>query len=293
MKHFSWLSFLLILILAFTGCVPVSPTIQPTQVELLPTATNPEVAPTSTSTQTVTEIPSPTTTLTPLATLSPESAKATMEPMLADPIQCAGTCFLGITPGRTSMEETKAFFSPMGFEHLEGIDLNDPNSGRNFYSVEYESDQGRSFHVTFWSSNHLVESIQITPIIAEQKEGSPRDWIAYSPETLIQKFGQPSRVEFGLAFQQNVTINMILYFDEIDLIALYAGIGDPDHFCPLTFPFYFVRLLMGPNPPYPPLFPTVPLEESTSLTVDQFTQLMLRDPQTACFTVNWEVFVDQ
>jgi hypothetical protein len=216
-----------------------------------------------------------------------------MEPLLADPIQCAGTCFLGITPGKSSMEETKAFFSPFGFEHLEGIDLYDPDSGRNFYTVEYESDQGRSFHVSFWSSNHLVDSIQITPHIAGQKEGSPHDWIAYSPETLIQKFGQPSRVEFGLDLMEKVTINMVFYFDDINLIANYAGIGDPTHFCPMTFPFDHVRLWMGPNPPYPPLFSTVPLEESTSLTVDQFTQLMLGDPQTACFTINTGVFVDQ
>jgi len=59
-----------------------------------------------------------------------------------------------------------------------------------------------------------VENIEITPIITRQTDGSPRQWIAFSFETLIKKYSKPSRVEFAFEpGQGNIGINMILYFD--------------------------------------------------------------------------------
>jgi hypothetical protein len=87
-----------------------------------------------------------------------------------------------------------------------------------------------------------------------------------------------------------------MYFDDLDLIALYSGynmIPDRPHsplVCPLTAPFDHVRLWMGPNPPDPPTFISVPLEKATSLTNDEFTELMLGDPQQACFYLNGDEF---
>lgn len=217
-----------------------------------------------------------------------------MEPLLQDPMNCAAPCFLGITPGKTRMDKARAFFAPLGFQYREGTD---PNSGRDFYSVGYEDFIGRDSNVTFYITNNLIENIEITPEIIKQKEGSPREWIAYSQETLIKKYGSPSRVEFAIDWGQvNTTIVMIIYYDEIDLIALYSGYemipGHPSspQFCPFTFPISHVRLWIGPNPPAPPQMPSVPLEQATTLTIDQFTQLMLGDPQDACFILNGDAF---
>ncbi|MFZ3080681.1 MAG: hypothetical protein WA109_13455 [Bellilinea sp.] len=304
MKPASWLSLLLIPTLVLVGCKPVNPTIQPTQETHVPSPINlpvtDTVLPTSTPTLTVTETFLPTATQTLLATLDPKSVKETVQPLLQDSMNCAAPCFWGITPGKTSMDKARAFFGPLGFTHREGTD---PNSGRNFYSVAYESSFDRDSYVTLYTSNSLVENITVTPEITKQIEGSPRDWIAYSPETLIKKYGEPSRVEFALDWGPNFVIVMIMYFYDVDLIALYSGynmIPDRPHspqLCPLTAPFDHVRLWMGPNPPDPPLTGSpdplergIPLEEATSLTIDQFTQLMLGDPQQACFVVNGDSF---
>jgi hypothetical protein len=305
MRRLSWLSFILIPVLVLAGCVPVSPAIQPTQEMIIPSQTHPTatftVSLTSTPILMVTETPLLTATQLPLSTLRPESVKETMQPLIKDPMNCVSPCFLGITPGNTSLDKARAFFDPLGFRHREGTD---PNSGREFYSVGYEDIIGRDSNVTFFISDNLVVNIEITPEILKQKEGSAREWTAYSPETLLKKYGTPSRVEFGLYLGQvNTTINMIMYFDTIDLIALYSGyeptLGHPHslQLCPFTFPFDHVRLWMGPNPPDPPLTgspdpleKSIPLEKATSLTVDQFTQLMLGDPQNACFDLNGEVF---
>lgn len=304
MKSASWPSLLLIPILVLVGCKPVSPTIQPTQETHVQSPTKLPVTdtvfPTLTPTLTVAETFSPTATQTLLATLDPKSVKETAYPLLQDPMNCAAPCFWGITPGNTSMDKTRAFFGPLGFIHREGTD---PNSGRDFYSVAYESNIDRDSYVTFYTSTSLVENIVVTPEITKQIEGSPRDWIAFSPETLIKKFGEPSRVEFALDRGPNFVIVMIMYFYDIDLIALYSGynmIPDRPHspqLCPLTAPFDHVRLWMGPNPPDPPLTGSpdplekgIPLEKATSLTIDQFTQLMLGDSQQACFVVNGDSF---
>jgi hypothetical protein len=226
--------------------------------------------------------------------LEPEQAKTAIEPLLQEPLNCAIPCFWGIVPGKTHVDETRNFFSRLGFMPFEG---KEPNSGRDFYTIEYESNSDDSSSVTLYSSNHLVENIVVTPHIVRQTEGRTRQWLIYSPKTLIEKYGKPSRMEFALDFGQvNTTITMIMYFDTIDLIALYSGYETiPGHprspqLCPFTFPFDHVRLWMGSNPPNPPQMPSVPLEKATSLTVGQFSQLMLGDPQNACFTVNGDAF---
>ena len=88
---------------------------------------------------------------------------------------------------------------------------------------------------------------------------------------------------------------MNMYFDPLDLVVQYTGenmLSSSNHspqLCPLTDPFDYVRLWLGPEPPDPPLA-GIPLQQATSLTMDQFTQLMLGDPQHACFTLKGDVF---
>lgn len=298
MKPAFLLSFFLIFIFILTGCAPFSPTIKPTQVVQFPSQTiltaTVTVVLTSTPTATATKTPVPTVTRTRLVTLDAKSVQETVQPRLQDPMNCANPCFWGITPGTTSMEEVSVFFSRLGFTPFTGTD---PNSSRYLYTIGYESKIGRDSHITIYPSKGFVESITITPDISRQEEGSPREWIAYSPETLIKKYGQPSRVEFYLAWPGGggSEIIMSMYFDESDLIAKYTGqnmLPSNNHsprLCPLTAPFDYVRLWIGSNPQYPPLA-GIPLEEAASLTMDQFTQLMLGDPTKACFTLNGDAF---
>lgn len=298
MRSISRLSLLFTSIFFLAGCAHFSPTLQPTLEVQLPSPTNLPATETDVLTSTeaspVTETLSPTAIHTLVPTLVPDSVKETMQPLLQDSMNCKEPCFLGITPGKTSMDKARAFFEPLGFKHSEGTD---PNSGRDFYSVSYESNIGRKSFVTFFTSNSLVENIKIMPDIANQEEGSPREWIAYSPESLIKKFGQPSRVDFSLAWPGGggSEIIMNMYFDPVNLIVQYTGQNMlPSNrnllrLCPLTDPFDYVRLWMGANQPNDP--PAgVPLEQATTLTIDQFTQLMLEDPEQACFNIKGDVF---
>jgi hypothetical protein len=288
--HFFLLTFFL------TGCNQIN---QSTQINEPLTTNNPLAMYTVTSTLIpillTTETPSPAITQYLTITLDPESIQKTIQPLLQDPFNCDVPCFMGIIPSKTSLEKVKVFFSPFGFQQTEGIGQ---NVGEDYYSVDYENSIGYDSSVFFAASDNIVQTIVIMPDISRQIEGRPREWIAYSPEMLIKKFGQPSRVQIGLDWWPNMhnTISMIMYFDHLDFIALYSGdnmiTGDPSSqkLCPITDPFNHIRFWMGNNPPNPPSFETVPLEVATSLTIEQFTNLMIGDTENVCFTLNADAF---
>lgn len=270
MKLMTCLYLFLAIVLGIFGCVPVSSTKMPVQIE------------TSVSS------PTPTITLTPLDTLEPAQVTETLQPLIKEPMNCAVPCFWGIIPGKTHLDEARIFFSRLGFTPFDGTDRNSPSSGMYFYTISYDSGSG---YLSLYASENLVEDIVVTPDIPKPKEGSPREWTAYSPETLIKQYGSPSRVEFAIDWGPSITINMIMYFDVSDLIVNYSGYNmTPKTFCPLTAPFDFVRLWMGHNRPHTPSFETISLEKATSLTMDQFAQLMKADPKKACFNLKEDAF---
>jgi hypothetical protein len=308
----SWPLHFLISAFLLAGCAPSAPTIQPTKgtqipsptISLATTTTIPTWTMTIAITDTETPMPTLTGTLTPtpVETMEPTQAMETIQPLLKDPLNCAIPCFWGITPGKTSLDEVRLFFSRLGFIPFEGTDQ---NTSLYFYTISYASTMGHDSSVTFFFSNNQLTNIFVTPYIVKQ-EGTPRKWIAYSPETMIKKFGKPSKVFLNIyrgQYRSN-TITMLLYFDDVDFITLYQGdnmVPAQPHsplFCPLTASFDQIRFWMGANPPNPPVIDNgyditekyLPLEEVTSLTIDQFTQLMLSDPQQACFTLNGDMF---
>ena len=289
----------LFIILNIIGCTPATPLITPTQ-EIkpstsinLPWTATPSLTATLKPTKTVNPSPSSTLTATMVNTLVPELAKETIQPLLSKPLNCEEPCFWGIIPGKTSFDEAKKFFSHLGYIPFVG---KDKYSGRDFYTIIVNNNEGElNAYVTLFPENNLVMNIEVTPDITQTIAGIHSNWIAYSPETLIKQFGKPSRVDIALDYGPNFVMIIIIYFEEQRLIAFYSGYNMiPDRprspiLCPTTVPFDKVSLYMGENPPNPPL-EGMPLEKATSLTIDQFTQLMMGDPQKACFLVNGELF---
>jgi hypothetical protein len=268
--HFS---LFLLLIIPLNGCVK-GETLQPIQgTELL-----------SPTVESSTSTTAPTLTLTPIATLVPQEITETLQPLIEDPMNCSVPCFWGIIPGKTRLNDVDVFFKQLGFTPFEGYD---PSSGRDFYTIEYKAGSSANSSFTLYISNGVIENIDVKPRIVKQKEGNPREWIAYSPETLIKRYGTPTDVEFGVDWQQSVSIAMVMYFSSPDLSVLYEGYDmDFLRFCPLTAPFDYVDVLIGPSPKFLSMDYTVPLEKATSLTLDQFSQLMLGDPKKACFSIS-------
>lgn len=285
MKSTHYLSLLLVITLELAGCVPAgSETIQ-TQVETQ--VSSPTIlAPTSTSTFT------PTATIMPTLppTLPPEQAKETVIALMQESVNCETPCFLGIMPGQTTFKEATNIFAHLGISlvHTNTRDNND------FYSFIYNLDNGLEVTPILTVQDNTVKSLQIG-INDTSEMGTARKWTAYSPETLISRYGTPTKVDFFLGrVAPTPTHSMVMYFDKENLIVEYIGInllntGAQLGICPLTNKVDYIGIWMGEGPHYPPS-PGVPLEEATSLTLEEFSNLMKGDPQKACFNLKEEAF---
>jgi hypothetical protein len=286
MKSTNCLSLLLVIALEVAGCAPAGSTTIPTQVET-PVSSPTLFPPTSTSTVT----PSATVTPTLPPTLGPEQAKETIRTLLQEPVDCEAPCFWGIMPGQTTLDEATNIFVHLGLSLKFTATLD----GKDFYAANYNLHDGIEVSPVIAIQNNSVKSLDVG-INDTSEVGDPRKWTAYSPETLIQRYGSPSRVEFSLGRVDNPSHTMILYFESVHMIILY--IGRAEYFlnnkntlklCPLINKVDFIQFWMGDDPQYPPPV-DVPLEKATSLTIEDFSKLMIGEPAKACFNLKEEAF---
>lgn len=260
---------LLIVGWVLSGCVPSSSVTIQTPTFFQPTSTS-------------IVIPSKTATLTPPPTLNPEQAQDTIKTLLQEPVDCPAPCFWGIIPGRTTLGETTNILTRLGLE-INNI----TSESKNFYNIAYNFDGGISMDVTLTVVNALVTDMQVDIHPEPQKPDTTRKWLAYSPETLIKRYGSPSKVDFFVGGGPNPLYLIDMYFDKVDLIIHYDsyGINPNGQICPLTDQIDNVRIWLGKNPMNPPNYASevVSLEEATSLTIEEFSSLMTSDPKKACF----------
>lgn len=280
MKPLTYLSLFLVIALGISGCVPAGSTTTPTQSET-PVSSSTLIPPTSTSTSTPTE----TSTATPPVTLEPEQAKETITTLLQDSVDCEAPCFWDITPGQTTLSEVINIFIHFGLQVKSTT-----YQGTDFYGIEYEFESGLSISVVLTIQNEIVENLRIKMLPEKLSAGVPRMWSAYSPETLINRYGPPSKVDFSLDKGPNLAFAMDMYFDSVDLIVQYGITNiipyqNSPQICPLTAQFDSVRVWMGKDP-YAPPFELVPLEKATSMTMNEFADLMTGNPNKACFNID-------
>lgn len=285
MKPIIRLYLFLVIIVGTSGCVLSDSTAIPTQVE------------TSASTPTLispTSIPAftPTATVTPTlsTTLEPEQAKEIINTLLQEPVDCLAPCFWGIAPGQTTLDEAENIFTRLGLP-INSATLDN----KEFYGIAYDFNDGLSIRVILTVQDEVVKNLRVGINNTFQAE-SPRRWSAYSPETLISRYGSPSRVEFFLGrVAPTPTHSMEMYFEQVKLIVQYIGINMLNvnlpkvEICPLTNQVDYIEIWMGDDPQYPPS-PSVPLEEAALLTLEEFSELMMGNPDTACFNLREEAF---
>lgn len=284
MKPLTYLSLFLVIALGISACMPAGSATTPTQSET-PVSSSTPIPPASTSTSTPTE----TATATLPATLEPEQAKENIRTLLQDSVDCEAPCFWRITPGQTTLSEAENIFTHLGLQ-VESTTF----QGKDFYGIEYEFDSGLSISVTLTTQDDFVKNLQVGILPEKSSAGIPRKWSAYSPETLINRYGTSSKVDFSLDKGPNLAFAMDMYFDSVDLIVQYGITNiipyqNSPQICPLTAQFDSVRVWMGKDP-YAPPFELVPLEKATSMTMEEFSNLMTGDPKKACFTLKEEAF---
>ncbi len=292
MKQRYYAFFILVILIVVSGCTSVGSEMQtaPT-LKSYPTSTNKP----PTITPTLSPIPRPSrtpdSTLTPLPTIEPEKVGETLKELLQEPIGCVSPCFLGIVPSQTTFSEAENIISSLGLK----LEHSNTTGDKKIYETVYEFDSGLSINPLFTSKNSIIENITIYIIPEKQKSGIPREWLAYSPEMMINRFGIPSYVGFALDWGPRSFFAMAIYFDDVDLIVEYSGYDiiprqkGPSRICPLTDQFEDVRVWFGKNPINPP-GGFVSLEQATSLTMENFSDLIIGNPANACLVVNGDAF---
>lgn len=285
MKPIPRLYLFLTIATTLSSCLSGGLTIKPTSTETqLPVLTSilPTSMPALHSTQTATIIP-PTT-------LEPEKAEDFILNLLQEP-DCFAPCFLGIIPEKTTLGEANNIFTRLG---LELIHTNTRNN-EDFYALIYDFTSGLRISPVLKIQDDIVKSVDVGINPEKYQVDVPRQWLAYSPETLIIRYGTPSRVEFFVGRgAPSISYTMVIYFDAVDLIVEYSSYDidfntDSFRICPLTDQSDGVHIWMGQNPRHPPLN-AVPLVEATTMTIEEFSKLMTGNPENACFNLKEEAF---
>jgi hypothetical protein len=163
-----------------------------------------------------------------------------------------------------------------------------------FYSTSYKSESGLSIRPILTVENGVVVDLRVGLNPDNRMAGTPREWMAYSPESLIEHYGPPSAVEFFVGRAAPLpSYAMDLYFDAVNLIVEYYSydLGPQLEVCPLVDQMDHIRVWMGENPQSPP-HPDerVSLESASALTLEAFSELMMGDPGSACLNLKEEAF---
>lgn len=286
MKRFYSVILLLMIALIVFGCTSNESSAMSIKTQTFLPSSTPQPS-SATPVQSATSNPSltPTITLTPLPTLNPTEARETLNILMQKPVDCAAPCFWNITPGKSTLNDSLRIFAHFGLQAKSTT-----FDSKEFYGAAYDFDKGLSIQVTLTVQDDIVRDLRVDINPEKQKVGVPREWMAYSPETLINRYGSPSKVIFFVGRGETPSYAMDMYFGEKDLIVEYYSydLGEKLQVCPSTDQMSSVRLWMGPNPQYPPL-EDVPLEQATSMTMEGFSKL-ITGPGKACFNLKEEMF---
>jgi len=278
----------IILALFTSGCGSAALTVQPAA-----TATNLVWSATAPPTPTSTNSPVPTTTPTIEATLEAMAARETIAAYIDNGGDCDTPCFLGIYPGKTSLREMTGILTHLGLPMWKTSE-----KGLDYYEVNYELDNHLSINGMLIVQDQLVKNLEIDISMDTSEVSDARNWPAFSPETLIDRYGTPSEVTLATDWGPRSYFEMNIYFASVDLIAEYSGheliprLSNSMVICPMRTSFEYLRIWMGKDPQYPPM-EAVSFEKATSLTLDDFAELMTGSPDQACFTMNEEVIPKQ
>lgn len=294
-----WLLQVIIGGLLISSCVTNSSLPLPTD-QLTASTTHletPSVSPTKPeATQTNVPTPSLIPTLTPPVTLEPEKAADEIKRLISEKPDCQAPCLWGIVPEQTTQGEAFNFFTGLGFPMT-------PGASNGVYSSTPGFDN-------LWVKIKLYVQDQVVRGVWARLDLSnydgpvkPRPWAGFSPDTVLLQYGKPSRVEFALYHPTEpgdatgkVWYEMVIWFDEKKVIADYfdgeTRAGSVVRVCPLTDRFGSVDIRIGENP-NAPLPKKVLLENATSLTIDQFYELMIQKDGPKCLDLKLEAFPEK
>lgn len=280
--------FFLSFLLYTSSCIPNKPILMESPTfTFVPSSSLASETPTQGQIVNTTQIPP----ITSPATLEPELAAEEVKAFFQTTNGCVAPCFMDVVPEKTTLDKVKAIFSHLGIEvqHTTSV------GSFEFYSFIYRFESGLELSPIFTVQDNIVKNIRIGIVPSFQEKDLNNEWLTYSPEALVEQYGEPSRVEFVFGWGPRSFFDMIMYFDSYDLVTEYVGYNiiegtrEKPNVCVPAVQYDSVRVWLGKNPPNLPS-EGVPLSEATQLDMEEFSNLLLGQPENACITFDGKVF---
>lgn len=244
----------------------------------------------------------PTATLTPQIvdkntvspTLLPKNAKETIQKLLQEPTDCLAPCMWSITPKVTNIENAINVYKQLGMK----LSFVSEKGSKKYYDTNYRFPSGLYIMHMITADNGIVTNIRVN-ITPPKNAQLPREWSSYSPETLIQRYAEPSKVGFLLArirdanSQPIAWYTMDLFFEDVELIVEYGNseilYSKSKAICPLRDQYESVTLWFGNESENQPQG-GMPLSEATNLQIQDFVKLITSTSKDGCFELNVDIF---
>ncbi len=211
--------------------------------------------------------------------------------------QCSEPCFWGISPGLTHYDQAVQFLKSLG----NNLDEKIVGDEKHYYpTFEYKGTDTR-IGIAVSALGNNITSLNAYAYGLQAPNITGKDWLAFRPDSILKAYGQPQRVliVMGQGPEGRVFYSMIFIFDQIYLE--YFGnqfITLPQkilHACPildqnvanfnLWLGSYDEKKMVNGN--------RVHITLVTSLTMDRFYQIIVGDPDLACFNLDYQKYMDQ
>lgn len=195
------------------------PTLTPQSQLLIATTSTPSETPTPTRVSS----PEPSSTWTPLPTLSMHEREAKLKELLETNGGCELPCWWGITPYQTSWPETVHYLIPIASDIREGESATYYENGQKhfttgfdfIYEIEEMSEAGK---VSFEIQDDLVIAIHVFP---------PGTQYKYQLSQILSLLEVPKQVYIGARSgfpgPQNPSAVFVLDYSDIGIWAMYIG----------------------------------------------------------------------
>jgi hypothetical protein len=235
----------------------------------------------------------PTQSPTPLATLSPQAAQIEIARLMATNDDCLGPCFWGIKPGVTNFDQAVSFLKTLTDKELEKT----IDSIRYFYPTFKYKDDRLTIILAISESNGIVQGLGAGLYGMHAQDVTGNDWLAFRPDSFLKANGIPKQVKvvmsegpegrlsYGMVFIYN---GMLISYDGNQIIIKPENIL---HACPIADQnIEQVELRLGQYDAKK-WNGWIDLSQITPLTVNEFYQILVGDPKTACFDLDYQRFL--
>lgn len=233
-----------------------------------------------------------TQTTTPSPTLQAAEVEKEILALLQDSTTCASPCFWDIYPDVTSLGEVQEKFSRLGRQFEVGSYERGGEAGAVYFDLQNRV----SIEVALSFEDDVVNYIHVGIVPQEPQEGGSHPWSAYALDKLILHYGVPSEVGFsvGTGAGGGAGYAVYVYFPEQRLFVEYVShelrsLNGLYQICPLISDYHYVSLWFGRNADDFPMM-GMPLEEATTLTREEFSEVITGDSSQACLTLDPEQF---